>query len=116
MRKLIALVAFIGLIAGARAAYIQTLFNDGTNLWSYSSASNQAAFQVNGTTVYTVDATAGIVLPISTVAALPACATAIKGAQRMVSDASSPTYNGALTGSSTTITTVFCNGTAWLSH
>lgn len=98
------------------SAYVQTIFNDGTNLWAWSSTSNQAAFQDNGTTLFTVDAAAGLMLPASTVAALPTCGSTVKGAQRIVTDASSPTYNGALTGSSTTVTTVFCNGTAWLSH
>jgi hypothetical protein len=50
-----------------------------------------------------------------TVATLPSC-TGKLGMQAYVTDASSPTYNGTLTGGSTTKVPVFCNGTAWTSH
>lgn len=50
-----------------------------------------------------------------TVATLPSC-TGRLGMQAYVTDASSPTYNGTLTGGSTTKVPVFCNGTAWTSH
>lgn len=51
-----------------------------------------------------------------TVAALPACNAARLGMQAYVTDALTPTYNGTLTGGSTTKVPVFCNGTAWTSH
>jgi hypothetical protein len=119
MRKIVnfaAAAALVFVATFASAAYFQTVFNDGTNLYAWSATSTNAAMQVNGTTAYSIDVgSVSLVLPISTVAGLPTCNTAAKGAQRMVSDASSPTYNGSLTGSSTTITKVFCNGTNWLS-
>jgi hypothetical protein len=54
--------------------------------------------------------------PSSTIANLPACNAAASGQMRMVSDATAPTYNGALTGGGAVVTMVLCNGTAWLSH
>lgn len=58
----------------------------------------------------------GLTLPISTVATLPTCSAATKGRMQAVSDATSPTYNGTLTGSGAVVVPVFCNGTAWTSH
>ena len=51
---------------------------------------------------------------VFTVATLPACSAANKGTQRYVSDASSPTYLGALTGGSSTFAGARCNGSAWV--
>ena len=112
----VAIAPFRVSIQQAVAAYVGTILNDGTTLWYWSSSS--AVLTLNGTVtgLFSVDGTAGLILPISTVTGLPTCTTALKGAQRMVSDASSPTYNATLTGSSSTVTTVFCNGSAWLSH
>lgn len=50
------------------------------------------------------------------VAALPTCNASRLGMQAYVTDALTPTYNGALTGGSTAKVPVFCNGTAWTSH
>ena len=107
-----------GLVAiAAMAAYQQTLMNDGTNLWQWSSVTNQLVLQDNaGVNALTVDPNAGPIPPITVVASLPTCNTARKGAVSVVTDASSPTYGGALTGSSTTVTLVMCNGTSWVSH
>lgn len=125
MRKFI-LAAILGLavaaapftvqITRALAAYTQTIMNDGTTAWYWTSTSAVLTLNGTATSLLSVDGTAGLILPISTVAALPTCTTALKGAQRMVSDATTPTYNGALTGGSTVVTAVGCNGTAWLSH
>lgn len=52
----------------------------------------------------------------STVAALPTCNGATQYHWAVVTDATAPTYNGALTGGSTVKVPVFCNGTAWLAH
>lgn len=51
-----------------------------------------------------------------TVATLPTCATALKGAMLMVTDATTPTYNAALTGGGAVVVPVFCDGSAWTSH
>lgn len=62
---------------------------------------------------------AGVVAPTSagyTVSTLPACSATYKGGWAYVTDALTPTYNAALTGGSSTIVPVFCNGTTWTSH
>lgn len=54
-----------------------------------------------------------------TVATLPACpgtTSVVTQAFAVVSDATLPTYNGALTGGGGVKVPVFCNGTAWVSH
>lgn len=51
-----------------------------------------------------------------TVSTLPTCNSGKKGTVTAVTDATSPTYNGTLTGSGTVYTPVICNGTAWVSH
>lgn len=54
--------------------------------------------------------------PVKTVSTLPACNAAAEGTWSAVSDATAPTYNGALTGSGTVHVPVYCNGSAWTSH
>lgn len=61
-------------------------------------------------------ATKPIRLQSYTVSTLPSCVSGLAGGYAYVTDASSPTYNGSLTGSSSTIVPVFCNGSAWTSH
>lgn len=56
---------------------------------------------------------------ISTVSALNtnhACNSGLKGAQAAVTDATSPTFLGALTGGGSVFTPVVCNGSAWVSY
>jgi hypothetical protein len=50
-----------------------------------------------------------------TVATLPAASAALKGARAFVTDATAPTYLGALTGGGAVCCPVFCNGSAWVS-
>lgn len=59
---------------------------------------------------------APIALQGYTVSTVPTCNTARKGGMAYVTDALTPTYNGALTGGSSTIVPVFCTGAAWTSH
>lgn len=58
------------------------------------------------------------VVPVYTVATLPATAAAgmVQGAHAVVTDATAPTYLGALTGGGAVVCPVFYNGTAWVSH
>jgi len=63
--------------------------------------------------VYVLD---GLSLPVKTVATLPTCNSGLKGLTMAVSDATSPTYNGTLTGSGTVSVPVYCNGSSWTSH
>jgi hypothetical protein len=51
-----------------------------------------------------------------TVSTLPACGSSNAYYWAMVTDATSPTFNGALTGGGTVKVPVWCNGTAWTSH
>ena len=51
-----------------------------------------------------------------TVSTLPTCNSSLHGAIAAVTDATTPTYNGALTGGSTVEVPVYCNGSAWTSH
>ena len=55
-------------------------------------------------------------LPVYTVANLPTCNAAALGSMAAVSDATAPTYNGALTGGGTVPIPVFCRGDVWLAH
>jgi hypothetical protein len=64
----------------------------------------------------TLTSTAGVQLPIAAVASLPTCNSSSKGMLYAVSDATSPTYNGTLTGGGAVSVPVYCNGTAWTSH
>lgn len=114
---------FLGLFVSVAiaATYTQTLLADGTNLWSLVSSNSSAVSQMsllNGTTsVLTVDPVVGIMpLQVATATTVPTCNTARKGALVVVTDASSPTYGGTYTGSSTTVALMLCNGSAWLTH
>jgi len=49
-----------------------------------------------------------------TVATLPPASAALMGARSFVTDATSPTFLGTLTGGGTVVCPVFCNGTAWV--
>ncbi|MDR3534931.1 MAG: glycosyl hydrolase family 28-related protein [Acetobacteraceae bacterium] len=51
-----------------------------------------------------------------TVSALPTCNSSLVGAMAAVTDATSPTYNGTLTGGGSVSVPVYCNGTAWTAH
>lgn len=51
-----------------------------------------------------------------TVATLPTCNSGEAGTIAYVTDATSPTYNGTLTGGSTSKVLALCNGTAWTAH
>lgn len=65
----------------------------------------------------TVQSNAPLAIPSYTVSTLPTCSSSVnKYALAVVTDALTPTYNGTLVGSSSTIVPVFCNGTAWTSH
>jgi len=60
--------------------------------------------------------TIALSIPQSTVSGLPACSSGNKGLRYDVTDGSSPTFLGALTGGGTTYTPAVCNGTNWVSY
>lgn len=57
-----------------------------------------------------------VVLPSYTVAALPSCTDALRGAMAFVTDANTPTYNGPLIGGGSSAVPVACNGRGWSAH
>jgi hypothetical protein len=63
-----------------------------------------------------VVARGGVRLPMTTVAALPACNDASKGLMYAVSDAASPAYDGTLTPGGATSVPAYCNGANWTAH
>jgi len=63
-----------------------------------------------------VSAAGAVQLPTSTVAQLPVCDVSHVGVIRMVTDATTPTYNGSLTGGSTVSVTVVCTASGWKSQ
>lgn len=52
----------------------------------------------------------------TTVSGLPTCNSGSKGTMAAVTDASSPTFLGTVTGGSSTYTPVSCNGTNWVAY
>lgn len=126
MKKVIlATLAFVALIVGAvvyppvralATTYGAVLLNDGTETWAWTATiGGQLGLGVaGGATVLTLDQTGGPIPPITVVASLPTCNSARKGAISVVTDASSPSFNATLSGSSTTIVGALCNGTNWV--
>ena len=55
-------------------------------------------------------------LPAYTVATLPTCGPAIARSLAVITDATTPTYNGTPVGGGAVIVPVFCNGTVWTTH
>lgn len=52
----------------------------------------------------------------TTVAALPACATALKGVVYLVTDATTPTYLATISNGGTAVIPVVCDGVNWAAH
>ena len=59
---------------------------------------------------------APVKLPLTTVAALPACTLTLQGAMMAVTDAQSPTYRTSLTGGGSESVPAFCNGRSWIAY
>ncbi len=77
-----------------------------------TSTSNDAALAVAGT----LKANAGLIPPASTVAALPPCAAATQDRIYVVTDATAPSYRGALTGGGGVRALAYCDGSSWTAH
>ncbi|WVR18150.1 hypothetical protein JXVLWARM_CDS_0099 [Burkholderia phage Bm1] len=86
------------------------------NIGASSTTTNSPLTVTGAVTGTTVTGTNGVVLPSFTVSTLPTCNSGTKNYMVAVSDASSPTYNGSLTGGGSTAIPVFCNGSAWTAH
>lgn len=81
----------------------------GTTDFSATGGVGQVVRQANAGGAFTVGLDTGY-----TVAGLPAAAVGLKGARAYVTDATAPTFLGALTGGGAIVTPVFCNGAAWV--
>jgi len=95
------------------------------NFSGYQSGFSGYDFNVNGSTNIMrmvsgkVGVGSGVVFGLAryTVATLPACSSGTtRDTMAVVSDATAPTYNGALTGGGAVVVPVFCNGSAWVAH
>jgi len=64
----------------------------------------------------TVGPFTSVKLPSFTTATLPTCNTSYQDTMAVASDATAPTYRGALTGGGTVRIPVYCDGVAWSSH
>lgn len=121
-----------GLIAGYHGASgYGAIWSTGVtpSTTNYSLVTNGAISAQNGSTSSNLNVAGNAILETSstlitgnvpiklkgyTVATLPAAGTA--GRLAYVTDATAPTYNGALVGGGAVVVPVFDNGTAWVSH
>lgn len=105
------------------------IFGAGGNSWlgAGSSPSNSPALKANGAASNinivvqpkgngVVQTTGPVQLPAYTVATLPTCSATLQYSMAVVTDASSPTYNGALAAGGSAKIPVFCNGSKWTAH
>lgn len=88
--------------------------DSGANAYLASASSFTNVNVGNGTA--TITHNGATVLKSFTVGSLPSCTSSLSNALVTVSDAASPTYNGALTGGGTAHVLALCNGTSWTSH
>lgn len=97
-----------------------TLTSTGTlNLLAVTATGNLTAgatgvLQLNGRGQISSVAANQIGWGSTTVAALASCVSGIKGERATVTDATSPTYLGTLTGGGAVVAGALCNGTAWV--
>lgn len=103
---------------GANKWQVGKLANN--NFFLYDNAASAFVMQMPSAGTLTISPvtafSAGVQLPVTTVAALPSCGAGQKGLVYAVSDATAPTYNGVLTGGGAVSVPVYCNGSAWTSH
>jgi hypothetical protein len=101
-----------------------TASNTGTIVFGNKFSGNLGPTSISGATVvdggFNLSSCVGsrcvYLPPAYTVAGLPTCNSAAASSIAYVTDANAPTYNGTLTGSSTTKTLALCNGSAWVAH
>jgi hypothetical protein len=80
-----------------------------TTSFTGMNGSNTGVFSDGGMTF----SSKGIMLPSTTVSALPACNANFAGLQYMVTDANAPSFGNTPAGGGSTKITVFCTGVAW---
>jgi trimeric autotransporter adhesin len=71
---------------------------------------------VNGSELFAAFEAASGAKPQSTVSELPSCTASNQGQEFVVTDATSPTFNAALTGGGTVLVLGVCLGTTWTAH
>lgn len=91
------------------------------NTWSvYTQAAGVVSISIDGGTgsvkTGALSATRPVQLAAYTVAGLPACNAALRDGMAVVTDATSPTYRGALIGGGSARTPVYCDGSTWTAH
>ena len=94
-------------VIGGALAYSSTLVNDGTSRWDLATNGASVVLQVNA-------ANAAGWTTSTIVSKLPTCNSGLLGVRGIVTDSSTVTYGGAITGGASTVTSVLCNGTAWV--
>ena len=123
MRKTVALAVGLGIVMGAPlGAHAQTSCTVQTQSQLLSAFSDSVpAGSITPQTMRdfvcsTLLAVPPLPLVPYTVATLPTSNATTKGDMVYVTDATSPTYGGTLTGGGTTVTPAFCIGAAWTAH
>lgn len=114
--------AYNGFSAGSEMWFLQTVTTGATTISGCKNWQGRTKMAGQYSVVHaTFDGTncyiSGDLHPAQTiVSSLPSCTAALDGAWYEVTDATSPTYNGTLTGSGSTVVPVYCNGSSWTSH
>jgi hypothetical protein len=98
---------------------ISTQGSGGINLNSATSVTGNLSVSGTSTLTGAVSMPGGTTGPLTisqgyTVAGLPTCNTASKGARAFVTDAANPTWNSPVTGGSSNTIGVLCNGNTWV--
>ena len=87
---------------------------DDSQTWQGQSLDPGGLGLIAGTLPTAVALKVPLTLPTYTVSTLPVASTALKGSVAYVTDATSPTWLGTLTGSGAVGCLVFCTGVVWL--
>lgn len=94
-----------------------TYFKQGSTYYNASGTSVGSALPFCAGSMSTQNAGSAQIQPTQyTVATLPTCNASSKALLLVVTDATAPTYNAALTGGGAVVVPVLCNGSAWTSH
>jgi hypothetical protein len=81
-----------------------------------TAAASAAGAQTSKYGIPSTSGSGGVQLVASPVSQLPVCDVSHIGIIRMVTDAATPTYNGALTGGGAVQVTVLCTASGWKSQ
>jgi hypothetical protein len=108
-------------IAFATGSNAYALYGDASNTLLNVPAGGAISFRTGGTEVGYATASAWVFKqlphpPAYTVATLPTCNTTNRDGIAVVTDATAPTYRGALTGGGTARALAYCDGASWMSH